>query len=167
MVSNIVLIGMPGSGKSTVGFRLARALGMNFIDTDVLLERKEGRLLIEIIRAKGLKGFLKAEEATVLKLNVKNSVISTGGSVVYSDKAMKWLKQKGVVIYLKVDYKEIRRRLRNIATRGIVFGRGQNLAGLYAERIPLYEKYSDITIECDNKNFRKIIGEIKETIKNL
>lgn len=162
---NIVLIGMPGAGKSTIGVLLAKALGMSFIDTDLVIQEREGKLLQEIIDLYGLDEFLKKEENAIVSLNCKSTVIATGGSVVYSEKAMNHLKQNAIVIYLKIEYKEIERRIKNISTRGIAMNKGQSLLDLYNERIPLYERYADIVIDCSGKGMEKIIQEIIKMLK--
>lgn len=151
-MKNIVLIGMAGAGKSTLGVVLAKSLGLSFIDTDLLIQEREGALLQEIIEKHGLEYFLTVEETVCTELDVKSCVIATGGSVALSDKAMENLKMNGTVVYLKVPYDEIKRRLSNITTRGIVFKEGQNLRDVYNERVALYEKYADKIIEfgrCD------------------
>jgi shikimate kinase len=154
---NIVLIGMPSSGKSTIGVILAKTLGMRFVDTDLLIQEKKGRLLQDIINTFGISRFLQIEEDAILSFHYIGTVVATGGSAVYSDKVMEYLKQNGIVIYLKVEYDEIVKRIKNISTRGIVLGKCQSLLDIYDERIPLYEKYSDITIDCSNKDVEDII----------
>ena len=124
---NIVLTGMPASGKSTVGVILAKVLGMNFIDTDLVIQKREDALLHEIIKSKGVEGFLKCEEDAVLSIDTDNSIIATGGSVVYSEKGMKHLSENGKVVYLKVDKKELFSRLKNINERGVVLRDGESL----------------------------------------
>jgi shikimate kinase len=162
---NIVLIGMPGSGKSTVGVLLAKTLGRKFIDTDIRIQETTGRLLQDIIDHDGVDAFLKIEEDTILALNRHRAVIATGGSVVYSRKAMEHLQAHGVVVYLQVSFEEIERRLKNITTRGIALHPGQSLRDLYEERVSLYERYADITITCTDDHFedcvRKIVHELK------
>lgn len=159
-MKNIILIGMPGAGKSTVGVILAKTLGMKFIDTDIAIQENTGRLLQDIIDAESPAAFLKIEEATILSLNVHNVVIATGGSVVFSERAMKHLKSKGIVIYLKISFEEMKSRLNNIRTRGIVLIAGQNLREMYEQRIPLYEKYADITVDCSNGDFETVVGNV-------
>ena len=151
---------MPGSGKSTVGVILAKRLGMNFIDTDIVLQENTGRMLQEIINSDGIDAFLSIEERNVVSLPCKNSVIATGGSVVYSDTAMKYLKKAGRIIYLNVCFEEIVRRLKNITIRGIAVPEGQSLRDIYNQRIPLYEKYADITIDCSDKDVEDIIENV-------
>ncbi|MGD0535164.1 MAG: shikimate kinase [Methanoregula sp.] len=166
-MKNIILIGMPGAGKSTVGVILAKALGRTFIDTDIMIQENAGRLLQEIIDTEGPAAFLKTEEETVLSLSCRNSVIATGGSVVFSRKAMESLKKEGVVVYLKISFEEMTKRLRNITTRGIVLFKGESLSDMYHERVTLYEKYADITVDCSKGDFEdiveKVIGELDRT----
>lgn len=139
---NIVLIGMAGAGKSTLGVLLAKALGMDFVDTDILIQQREERLLQEIIDHDGIDRFLAVEESVISELHLRNSVIATGGSVVYSQRAMEALREGGTVIYLYVAYKEVERRVTNITTRGIVIKQGRSLKDAYEERLPLYHRYS-------------------------
>jgi shikimate kinase len=165
-MNNIVLIGMPGAGKSTIGVLAAKTLGLDFIDTDILIQQKEGRLLQDIIEQAGIQRFLEIEEACICEACFKNAVIATGGSVVYSNKAMRALKQEGIIIYLKISYEEMIRRIRNITTRGIVLKKRQSLKDLYSERIPLYEQYADITVNSDGKNVEQILDIIIKTLKS-
>lgn len=159
-MKNIILIGMPGAGKSTMGVILAKALRMTFIDTDIVIQEKTGRLLQEIIDTQGAEAFKTIEEETILSLRCYNAVIATGGSVVFSRRAMKYLKSKGVVIYLDIPYGEMVQRLRNITTRGLVLIAGQSLSDLYNQRIPLYEQYADITIDCSTDDFETCVKKI-------
>ena len=161
---NIVLIGMSGAGKSTLGVLLAKTLGMFFVDTDIVIQQAQGRLLQEIIDTDGIYQFIKIEEKIITGLQLKNSVVATGGSVVYSDSAMNYLKENGQVIYLHVPYEEIEKRLNHISDRGIVIKDGKSLKGVYDERIPLYQKYSDKTVDCTNKDTEQCVREI---LKNL
>ncbi|MGO4494982.1 shikimate kinase [Paenibacillus sp. 2RAB27] len=159
---NIVLIGMSGAGKSTLGVLLAKALEMDFVDTDIVIQQHEGRLLQDIIDNDGIQKFLEIEESTVSELQLKNCIISTGGSVIYSEKAMNILKQDGQIIYLHVPYEEIQRRLINVTTRGIVIKKGNSLEDVYEERVPLYIQYSDFILNCSNKNIEQCVSEIIE-----
>lgn len=157
---NIVLIGMPGAGKSTVGVILAKTLGKKFIDTDLLIQEKEKRLLQAILNQDGTAKFKKIEENVLLSMNPEGSVIATGGSAVYSEAAMKHLKNAGITVYLKLSYEEINNRLSNITTRGVVMSGGQSLHDVYKERIPLYEKFADLTIDCEGRSVEQIVEEI-------
>lgn len=156
-IKNIILIGMPGSGKSTVGVLLAKALGLNFIDTDLIIQKKTGKLLQNIIDNEGIDSFIRIEEKVLQKINVVGHVIATGGSAIYSDIAMNHLKINGLLIYLNVSYKEIERRINNIKTRGIAMIKGGSLWDLYIERTQLYEMYADITIDCDGNDVEDIV----------
>jgi shikimate kinase len=158
-MKNIIIIGMPGAGKSTVGVILAKTLGMNFTDTDIVIQEKSGRLLQEIIDTEGPGSFLKIEEDAVMSLQAQNAVIATGGSLVFSGRAMEHLKRDGIVLYLAISFEEMARRLNNITTRGIVLVAGQNLRDMYNQRIPLYEKYADITIGCSGDDFEKSVAK--------
>ncbi len=162
---NIILIGMSGAGKSTLGVLLAKTLGMDFTDTDILIQQKTGSLLQEIIDTKGSETFLKLEEGVICSLTLKDSVIATGGSVVYSKKAMDFLKQSGKIVYLDVPFKEIQSRLANITGRGIVIAEGKSLADVYAERVPLYEKYGDIAVHCAKIDIEGCVREIIRALK--
>ncbi len=159
-MKNIILIGMPGAGKSTVGVILAKTLGMKFTDTDIAVQESAGRLLQEIIDEEGTGAFLAIEERTILSRHFHHAVIATGGSVVFSESAMEHLKRDGVVIYLKISFEEMTQRLRNITTRGIVLIAGQSLRDMYDQRIPLYEKYADITIDCSDDDFENIVERV-------
>lgn len=147
--SNIVLIGMPGVGKSTVGVILAKVLGKDFIDADLVIQKKEKRLLSQIIQMEGPDGFLAIEERVNTELNPENAVIATGGSVVYGEKAMRHLREIGTVLYLKISFSAVEARLKDIHGRGVVLRKNQTLKELYEERRILYEKYAHITIEED------------------
>lgn len=165
MKNNIVLIGMPGVGKSTVGVILAKILGYQFIDTDLLIQKREGKLLRETIAEKGLEGFLEVEDQVNSQLTAENSVIATGGSVVYGREAMEHLREIGTVVYLKLDYRKLKYRLGNIRNRGVVIKEGQRLSDLYNERVPLYEKYADVVIDENGCNIEKTVNKIIESIK--
>ena len=146
MKDNIVLIGMPGVGKSTVGVVLAKALGYNFVDADLVIQEQEKRLLREIIEEEGTEGFIQVETRVNATLEAHHAIIATGGSVVYGKEAMEHLQEIGTVIYLEVAYPELEKRLEDIKGRGVVLRDGQTLYDLYLERTPLYEKYADIRI---------------------
>lgn len=166
-MNTLIIIGMPGAGKSTAGVLLAKTLGMKFIDTDIILQEKSGRLLQEIIDGDGPEAFLKVEEETVLTLQAHNAVIATGGSVVFSGQAMEHLKRDGVVLYLKISFEEMEKRLKNITTRGIVLFAGQSLREMYTQRVPLYEQYADITVDCTDDDFENIVEKVIDELKNL
>lgn len=147
MKNNIILIGMPAAGKSTVGVLLAKSLGYRFLDTDILIQEKTGRLLHEIITAEGLDRFLEIENEVLTGLNTKSTVIATGGSAVYSADAMTHLKEIGYVIYLKIGFKSLTERLGDYVNRGVVLRPNMTLYDLYRERTALYEKYADTTVD--------------------
>lgn len=146
---NIVLIGMPGSGKSTVGVLLAKALGMAFVDTDLELMQRVGKKLQEILDQDGLSSFLAWESDTVCGINVRQAVIATGGSVVLEPEAMAYLHETSCIVFLDVPLEELQRRITNIRSRGIAFAPGQSLGEIWKERMPLYRKYADITIPME------------------
>lgn len=164
MKENMILIGMPGAGKSTVGVVLAKTLGLGFVDSDLVIQDREGRLLQEIINSDGMDALLKCEEAAVRSIEGSGMVIATGGSVVYKDGAMAHLKALGKVVYLRVSFEEIDRRINNISTRGIAIREGATLKDVYAERVALYETYADITIDC-NKTVEDTVDAIVGMIK--
>ncbi len=159
---NLVLIGMPGAGKSTVGVLLAKALKMPFVDTDLLIQRQENSYLQELIAKHGIDGFMKIEEDIVKGLDLENHVIATGGSVIYSGSAISHLKAQGVLFFLNTKMYQLERRLKNTQTRGIAMQHGQSLVSLYNERLPLYKKYADIEIDCSRKHIETIVTEISE-----
>lgn len=159
-MKNIVLIGMPGVGKSTIGVVLAKKMGFSFVDSDLLIQEREGRLLHEIIEEEGLEGFRRIEEEVNASIQLKNAVIATGGSAIYGEKAMEHLKEIGVVIYLKLPYEELVNRLGDLEERGVAMKENQTLKELMEERSPLYEKYADLTIDCHEKQIREIVEEI-------
>lgn len=163
---NIVLIGMPGVGKSTVGVILAKVLGYQFIDADLVIQKRENRLLHEIISEEGLDGFLKAEENANVYIaqNEEKSIVATGGSVVYCEKAMQELKKTGRVIYLELEYDQLKKRLGDLKGRGVVLKDGQDLRGLYEERIPLYEKYADLTVNEKNLDVEQTLQKIVDRL---
>lgn len=163
---NIVLIGMPGAGKSTVGVVLAKRLGCRFVDSDIVIQEKTGLLLHEIIERQGLDGFLKVENEVNASLEEKRSVIATGGSVIYGKEAMEHLKAAGMVVYLKLSYSAVERRLGDLNERGVAVRDGQTLLDLYKERVPYYEHYADIILDCEDKMIRDIVAEIVYYIKS-
>lgn len=165
-MNNIILIGLPGAGKSTLGVILAKALGMKFIDTDLLIQEKTGELLQKIIDEQGHACFLQIEEDIILSLNLSHTVIATGGSVIYSNPGMEHLKSDGICIYLRISRDEMDRRLYNIKTRGIVLAPGQSLHDLYDERVPLYEQWADIKIDCEKENFENVVESVIVAIRD-
>ena len=145
-MKNIILIGMPACGKSVTGVILAKSLKMNFIDADLLIQERAGKSLQDIINADGIETFKSIEEEVLNAINAKNTVIATGGSAVYYDSAMRHLKENGVVVYIEASLATIKKRLKNIRTRGVAMEKGQTIDSLYEMRVPLYEKYADCTV---------------------
>lgn len=160
MKDNVILIGMPGAGKSTIGVVLAKSLGMRFVDSDLVIQELEDRLLQDIINKEGMDRFLDYEEHAILTIKCKKSIVATGGSVVYRKGAMDHLRSLGKVVYLDVSYKEIERRVNNITTRGIAIREGATLRDIYEERTAYYQKYKDMTVDCDGKTVEDIVDEI-------
>ncbi len=167
MKNNIVLIGMPGAGKSTLGVILAKVLGRDFIDADLAIQKKEGRLLSQIIEAEGPEGFLKIEEQVNKELNPRQAIIATGGSVVYGAEAMEHLRKIGTVVYLKLSCQAVVSRLRDIRGRGVVLREGQTMEGLYAERSVLYEKYAHVTVEEDGLTIEETLEKTLQALDLL
>ncbi|MCD8239323.1 MAG: AAA family ATPase [Clostridiales bacterium] len=163
MKNNIILIGMPGCGKSTVGVVLAKRLGYNFLDSDLLIQAQTGKLLHEIIEEEGIEGFLDIENKVNSEINANRTVIATGGSAVYGSEAMEHLSKTGTVIFLSLSLSALSRRLGDLNKRGVTIKKGQTLKDLYLERLPLYEKYADLTIDCSRKSVRLITEEIIKT----
>ena len=160
MKKNIILIGMPGVGKSTVGVVLAKVLGYRFLDSDLLIQEQEGRLLHDIIDEEGIDSFIQIENRVNASIQAERSVIATGGSVVYGREAMEHLKQIGIVIYLQLPYLALTTRLGNLHNRGVVLRDRQTLSDLYEERTPLYEKYADITISEEDMSVENTLSAI-------
>lgn len=165
-MKNIVLIGMPGAGKSTIGVVLAKKLGLRFLDSDLVIQDRCGMLLHEIMEEKGLEGFKEIEDQVNASLDVTNCVIATGGSAVYGKNAMAHLKEIGTVVYLKLSYEEISNRLGDLHERGVALKPGQSLLSLYNERIPLYEEYADIVVDCDGLMLRESVEYIVRQLKS-
>jgi shikimate kinase len=164
MKDNIVLIGMPSSGKSTVGIVLAKALGYRFVDSDLVIQEQTGLLLHEIIEGQGLDGFNRIENEVNAALDCHKSVIATGGSVVYGSEAMEHLCEIGRVIYLELPYETLCDRIGNLMERGVSIRVGQTFRDLYEERIPLYEKYADITIHAEHLSIREVVQLMKREL---
>ena len=166
-MSNIIFVGMPASGKSTVGVLLAKALAMDFVDTDILIQKKTGKRLEELIRENGVDGFLRIEEKVCAALEANDSVIATGGSVVYSQDAVDHLKSIGTVVYLQVDFDVLKNRLKDVIERGVIIKNGQTLEDLYNERVLLYEKYADITIQEKRMSLDETVKEVHKIVVML
>ena len=160
-MNNIILVGMPSCGKSTLGRMLAKELHYDFLDTDEVIIRLNGCPLRDILDAHGVDGFIRVEEEAVCTVQAQNSVIATGGSVVYSEKAMAHLKSMGKVVYLRLTFEEMDRRLGDLHARGVAIAPGATLQDLYDERTPLYEKYADITVNIVNGN------SVRQSLQNL
>lgn len=156
---------MPGAGKSTVGVVLAKKLGYVFMDSDLVIQSQEGKLLHEIISEKGVEGFWKVEEQVNAAIDTDKTVIATGGSVVYGPRAMEHLHDIGTVVYLKLSLKAIADRLGDLNERGVTLKEGQDLQGLYEERVPLYEKYADVTIDCENLQIREVVDAVSRRLE--
>lgn len=162
---NVVLIGMPGAGKSTVGVVLAKKLGYRFIDSDLVIQEQYGKLLHELIEEKGVEGFWKIENDVNVAIAAHKSVIATGGSAVYGAEAMKHLREISTVVYLKLPFEEVEERLGDLNARGVTLQPGQTLRDLYAERTPLYEQYAHIVVDCDGKLLRHIAAEVMQCVR--
>lgn len=162
--NNIVLIGMPGVGKSTIGVILAKVLGYQFLDADLLIQQQEKMLLKDIITERGTDGFIEVENRVNAGIHTENTVIATGGSVVYGKEAMQHLKEIGTVVYLKVSYETIQKRLADIKGRGVVLKDNQTLWNLYEERTPLYEGYADVTVTEEHLNVEQTVEKLVEAL---
>ena len=167
MKSNIVLIGMPGVGKSTIGVILAKILAYHFLDSDLVIQEREGRRLHQIISEEGTDGFLKIENDVNASLNVERTIIATGGSAIYGKEAMEHLKEIGEVVYLKADYETIEKRLGNLEKRGVALKNGQTLKDLYEERTKLYELYADVTVDEKGLGTEETIGAVLRSLNLL
>ncbi len=164
--NNIVLIGMPGAGKSSMGVVAAKMLGMDFIDCDLLIQGRFDRTLARIIDEAGAEGFIEIENEVLRDIECENTVIATGGSAVYSEEAMAHLKAMGTVVYLQVSLEELKDRLGELAERGVVMrGECNSLEDLYAERLPLYERWANITISVDNTSIREAAETLVNTLQ--
>lgn len=164
-MENLILIGMPGVGKSTVGVVLAKKLGYHFLDSDLVIQEKTGKLLYQLIDEQGEAGFLMLENDINAAIDVKKTVIATGGSAVYGHAAMEHFRTIGTIVYLQLPLADVRNRLGDLHKRGVIQKNGSTLEELFAERVPLYEKYADMTIACEGKELRQIIEEIAEKTK--
>lgn len=163
-MKNIILIGMPAAGKSTVGVVVAKRIGYEFVDTDLLIQKQEKRLLKEIIAEEGNDGFLAIENQVNRDLDVEHAVISPGGSVVYCEEAMQHYKEIGTIIYLHATYEDIYQRITNAKNRGVVLKEGQTLKDLYDERVKLFEKYADYTVSEEGLDLEETIDMVLELL---
>ncbi len=157
---------MPGSGKSTCGVVAAKMLLKNFFDTDLLIQNLEGKRLQDIINEKGIAYFEAAEEKAICSLDIEGTVIATGGSVIYSEKAMQHLSALGRIIYLHLDYDTMIKRINNLSTRGVVLKKGETLADMYEERLPLYRKWADVILDCNSNTVEETACMIKNAASN-
>ena len=164
MKDNIVLIGMPGAGKSTVGVVLAKRLGYRFVDSDLVIQDRYDKLLHELIEEHGVEGFWRIEEEVNASLTPRRSVIATGGSVIYGPRAMEHLREIGTVVYLKLPLEEVADRLGDLNARGVTLMPGQTLADLYAERVPLYGRYAHQVVDCQGIRIRDVVHRIASLI---
>lgn len=162
---NFTLIGMPASGKSTVGVLLAKRLGYSFVDVDIVIQEREKRLLKEIIAQEGTDGFMAVENRVNASLDVDRSVIAPGGSVIYGREAMEHLKEISTIVYLKLNYEDVERRLGNLVDRGVVLKDGMTLLDLYNERVPYYEKYADITVNETGQTAGDTVDYLRKLIE--
>lgn len=159
---NIILIGMPGAGKSTIGIVLAKMLGYDFIDSDLLIQNQEGDILEHLIEKKGIEGFLEIENQVNRDIITESTVISTGGSICYCKEALEKLHENGVILYIKTDFSSLKRRLKSLKKRGVVIKKGSTLQDLYLERTPLYEKYADTAVDVTGLDLEESIDKIYE-----
>ena len=164
-MENVTLIGMPGVGKSTLGVVLAKVLGYQFLDSDLLIQKEEKRRLPQIIEQEGVEGFKRIENRVNASIDVCETVIATGGSVVYCDEAMHHLKSIGKVVYLKLSLESLSKRLGNLKGRGVLLKEGQTLESLYNERIPLYEKYADIVVDEEGKDLETSLQAVLDALR--
>ncbi len=165
MSDNIILVGMPGSGKSTLGVVLAKMKGYQFLDSDLVIQKKEGGILQHIIERKGIEGFIAVENEINCEINPEHTVIATGGSAVYGHEAMMHFKDIGRVVYIKVSYKTLKKRLGSLLERGVVIRKGNTLLDLYNERCPLYEKYADVIVDVEGLSLEDAIAKLSQQIK--
>lgn len=163
-MKNVILVGMPACGKSTVGVVLAKTMNKGFVDTDILIQQAESRTLQEIIDQEGNDYFHHVEERVLLDFDGEDYVVATGGSAIYFDRAMDKFKEKGVVVYIKVTLDTILERLNNIKSRGVTLEKGQTIADLHEQRIPLYQKHADMVVEADGLSVEEVVEKIVELI---
>ena len=163
-MENIVLIGMPAAGKSTIGVLLAKTLLLSFTDTDLLIQEKYKKSLCDIIKENGTKAFLEIEESVIAKADFKDSVIATGGSAVYGNAAMEKLKKNGKIVYLYLSVEEIKKRIGDIKSRGVVLTNGTTVEDIFRDRDPLYEKYADLKIDCTGLSVEECVEKIVRSL---
>ena len=163
-MKNIVLIGMPAVGKSTIGVLLAKSLLLSFTDTDLLIQKKYKKSLCDIINTNGTEAFLNIEEDIILNTDFENAVVATGGSAVFGEKAMSKMKENGIIVYLSLPMNEIKKRIGDIKSRGVVLTNGTTVDDIFKERKPLYEKYADIRINCDNLTAEECVEKIIQSV---
>ncbi len=163
--TNIVFVGMPASGKSTVGVIIAKVMGMNFIDSDIVIQQRENAKLNELIEAHGIDDFMKREEQALMSIDVTNTVIATGGSAIYSDVGMKHLSTNATIVYLKVSLGNLKTRLTNLKERGVVIRPGESIEQMYATRSSLYEKYADVTVEEEGTSIEDTVRLVMEQLR--
>ncbi len=161
----IVLIGMAGAGKSTVGVLLAKALSWEFIDTDLIIQRAEGMRLQALIETKGVDAFRELEERHILSIACDRAVVATGGSAVYSEAGMAHLQSLGAIVYLEVSLASLRERIADIESRGLVKAEEQTFDEVYVEREPLYRRYADLRVNCEGLNHEAVVDAILEVTK--
>lgn len=164
-MNNIILIGMPGAGKSTLGVLLAKTLGYGFLDTDLVIQEREGELLQNLVDGLGVEGFLEVEADAICSVECQGAVIASGGSAVCRERAMLRLKELGRIVYLHLPLEELERRLNNISTRGIAMAPGQTLADIFAYRAPLYRKYADLTVDVGRQSLEETVGMVAEALR--
>ena len=163
-MNNLILVGMPGCGKSTVGVVLAKALGLDFIDSDLVIQKKMGAKLHRLLDQYGDEGFRAIENRINAELEAEDSVIATGGSVIYGEDAMRHLKEIGTVIYLRLSFEAIEDRLGDLHARGVTIQPGWTLRDLYNERVPMYERWADITVDCEALRLREVVQYISQRV---
>ncbi len=162
---SVILIGMPSCGKSTLGVLLARELGYHFIDSDILIQEHEGKLLHEIISERGIDGFMEVEDRVNCTISEEKAIIATGGSVVYCEKAMEHLGRLGKIVYLRIPFEEMKKRLGDYSHRGVIMRHGNALEDMYAERAALYEKYADITVDVFGQEFSESLRVLADAVR--
>lgn len=167
MRDNIVLIGMPSCGKSTIGVVLAKAMGYRFVDSDLVIQEQTGKLLCELIEEQGLEAFNAIENDVNASLQFHKAVIATGGSVIYGEEAMQHLSEIGVVVYLKLSLESLVERIGDLTARGVSIKEGQTFSELFEERRPLYEKYADVTVDVNDLSIREIVHLLKDQITKI